>query len=84
MTGKQEHSKRDQHIQKTHPLICVYNKWVLIGGCRKTQKYIQKRHGEVCMEQGVYECGNSRMIIYYTMTYLNVIMFIRVILIYIY
>lgn len=22
LTGKQEHSKRDQHVQKTHPLNC--------------------------------------------------------------
>lgn len=58
LTGKQEHSKRDQHVQKTHPLNCEK---VIVSDRRlqKSKRYIQKHHREVCAwNKGVYECGN--------------------------
>lgn len=53
LTGKQEHSKRDQHVQKTHPLNCEK---VIVSDRRlqKSKIYIQKHHGEVVHGTRVY------------------------------
>lgn len=51
LTGKQEHSKRDQHVQKTHPLNCEK---VIVSDRRlqKSKRYTKTPWRGLRIEQG--------------------------------